>query len=605
MPSAKPPGYGTRSVPATFNKPKPIMSTDVLTKSQNQPRPPRPQLRNDPPDSSQGRWWKLGLFAIVLVAAVASAAALISNTSSPQDLGPKLTHTITRGDLIVTITAQGLVESSDNVEIKNEVRGRSTVIWVIESGTEVEAGDELVRLDTQVIDDAVAERSKYAHWSRSAAERSEANVIRAKLAIPRYEEGTYPSQLMELEKDLAIAESNLRTRQNLLDHAITMFANGYASELEVEQKTFAVMQARLAVKAKVTEIDVLKDHTRKLDLETLNGDLKASEARHEANKERAKMDGIRRDIAKEELKHCVVRAETSGLVIHPSAARWKNAPEIEEGASVYMEQVMLLMPDLSKMQVKLGIREADIELIKPGMAARVTLPDKTLDGEVSTVASVAAPPGLTTGDVVLYDTTIELPPVPGLKPGMSALVEVIVDQYENVLTIAVAAVVETAEGDFCWVKTPEGPQRRSLELGDTNNVFTVVQAGLKEGDEVALNPYAFEGPQAEVLKASAKAKESKAKSSEPGTESKPSGASKKQESRPQAAKPKKADSKPKITGAKIIKKADKNDDGVLTIDEYAEKDRHTFGIADTNKDEKVDAGELDALLKRLQDAKSK
>jgi hypothetical protein len=270
-----------------------------------------------------------------------------------------------------------------------------------------------------------------------------------------------------------------------------------------------------------------------------------------------------------------------------------------------MEQVMLLMPDLSKMQVKLGIREANVELIKPGLAARVTLPDKTLDGKVSTVSSVAAPPGLLTGDMVLYDTTIELPQVPGLKPGMSALVEVIVDQYENVLMIPVAAVVETTEGDFCWVKTPEGPQRRSLKLGDTNKVFTVVEAGLKEGDEVALNPYAFEGPQAEVLKSSAKAKKSKRESSEPAIESRPSGDSKKHESEPQAAKPKKANSKPKITGALIIKMADKNGDGVLTIDEYAEKDRRTFTVTDTNKDEKVDANELDAALKRLQDAKSK
>ena len=496
------------------------MAADIHPETQNHPRPPRPQLRNDPQDSSQGRWWKLGLVVIVLVTVAASAAALISVASSPQELGPYLTHRIKRSDLIVTVSAQGLLESSENVEIKNKVRGQSTVIWVIESGTEVKPGDELVRLDTQVIDAAVAERSKYAHWSRSAAERSEANVTRAELAIPRYEEGTYPSQLMELEKDLAIAESNLRTRQNMLDHAITMFANGYKSKLEVEQKTFAVMRARLAVEAKVTEIDVLKDHTRKLERETLKGDLNASKARHEANKERAKMDGIRRDIAKEELKHCVVRAETSGLVIHPSAARWKNAPEIEEGATVYKEQVMLLMPDLSKMQVKLGIREANIDRIKPGLAARVTLPNQTLDGEVSTVSSFAAPPGLLTGDVVLYDTIIELPPIPGLKPGMSALVEVIVGRYENVLTIPVAAVVETTDGDFCWVETTEGPQRRSLELGDTNKVFTVVKAGLKEGDEVVLNPYAFEGPQAEVLKSSARANKSKSESSESGTMSK-------------------------------------------------------------------------------------
>jgi len=518
------------------------MAIDTPPKAQNDLQPPRPKLRNVPPDSSRGGWWKLALLATVVVVVAASAAALIFGAKSSTELVPYLTHKIARGDLTVTVTAQGLLESSENVEIKNEVRGQSTVTWVIESGTEVQPGDVLVRLDTQVIDDAVAERSKYAHWSKSSAQRSEANVKRAELAIPRYEEGVYPSQLMELEKDLAIAQSNLRTAQNMLNHAITMFENGYKSKLEVEQKSFAVMRAKSAVEAKATEIDVLKDHTRKMELETLKGDLNAGKARHEANRERAKMDGIRRDIAVDELKHCVVKAETGGLVIHPSAAQWKNAPEIEEGATVHKEQVMLLMPDLSKMQVKLGIPEANIENLKPGLAASVTLANKTLEGEVDTVSSVAAPPGLLTGDRVLYDATIKLPSVPGLKPGMSALVEVMVDHYKNVLRIPVAAVVETEEGDFCWIKTAEGPQRRSLELGDTNKIFTVVRAGLKEGDEVALNPYAFEGPQAEVMKASAKTKKPKSESPEPSTEPEPSDDSKKQESESQTAKPEKTDS---------------------------------------------------------------
>jgi multidrug efflux pump subunit AcrA (membrane-fusion protein) len=74
---------------------------------------------------------------------------------------------------------------------------------------------------------------------------------------------------------------------------------------------------------------------------------------------------------------------------------------------------------------------------------------------------------------------------------MSAEVRVIIGRHKNVLTIPVAAVVESAEGDFCWVKTAEGARRRPLQLGDTNDVFTVVKAGLKEGDEVVLNSLAF------------------------------------------------------------------------------------------------------------------
>ena len=169
------------------------------------------------------------------------------------------------------------------------------------------------------------------------------------------------------------------------------------------------------------------------------------------------MDAARRDLAMEELEYCVIKAERSGMVIYPSAAQWKNAPEIEEGATVHKDQVLLLMPDLSKMQVKVGIHESIIDRIKPGLAARVTLPDKTLDGEVSSVAPVTRPAGWWTGNVVKYDTIVELPSVEGLKPGMSAEVEVIMDRHEDVLTIPVAAVVETRRETSVGSRRPRDP----------------------------------------------------------------------------------------------------------------------------------------------------
>ncbi|MEO1973113.1 MAG: hypothetical protein ABGX07_16250, partial [Pirellulaceae bacterium] len=152
------------------------------------------------------------------------------------------------------------------------------------------------------------------------------------------------------------------------------------------------------------------------------------------------------------------------MVIYPSAAAWKNSPDITEGATVRKDQVLLLMPDLSKMQVKVGIHESIVERIKPGLRTRVTLPDITLDAEVSSVATVTRPAGWWTGNVVKYDTIIDLPAVEGLKPGMSAEVEVIIAEHKNVLTMPIAAVVETVDGNFCWVKTASGPERRSLKL---------------------------------------------------------------------------------------------------------------------------------------------
>lgn len=430
-----------------------------------------------------------------VIAVLTSVAALIAESTS-RETGPKLTHTVRRGDLRVTVTEQGILESSENTEIKCQVRGYNTVIWVIDSGTMVKPGDELVRLDTLLIEEEIHERTKYAHWSRAGAEHYKARAARAELAVSQYEQGRYVSELMTLEKDLAVAESRLRTARNMLEHANMMFESDYVSELEVEEKEFASKQAKLDLELKKTQIDVLKRFTKEEQLQTLRGDLAAEKAQYEANAERAMADASRRDRALAEFEHCVVQAEEAGLVIHLSAAQWENAPKLAEGSTVHKDQVLLLMPDLSKMRVKVGVHESVVDRMKEGLPAKATLPDKTLDGVVSSVSPVTAPAGWWTGNEVRYDTFVDLPSVEGLRPGMSAEVEILIARYEDVLTIPVAAVVETDTGTFCWVKTAEGPQRRTLKLGDSNDVFTVVEAGLKEGDEVVLNPLAFGEAQA-------------------------------------------------------------------------------------------------------------
>ena len=58
-----------------------------------------------------------------------------------------------------------------------------------------------------------------------------------------------------------------------------------------------------------------------MELETLKGNLNAARAKHAANVERAQMDAERRDLAVEELKHCIIKAERGGLVIYPVAEK--------------------------------------------------------------------------------------------------------------------------------------------------------------------------------------------------------------------------------------------------------------------------------------------
>ena len=111
--------------------------------------------------------------------------------------------------MIVSVTEQGTLASSNNTEIKCRVRGSSTITFAIESGTQVKTGDALIQLETLAIEEEISERTKYYHLAEAEVARSAADVERAKLAIAEYEEGRFVSEHSSLQKDLAVAESRL------------------------------------------------------------------------------------------------------------------------------------------------------------------------------------------------------------------------------------------------------------------------------------------------------------------------------------------------------------------------------------------------------------
>ncbi|HAY82206.1 MAG TPA: hypothetical protein DCY79_20565, partial [Planctomycetaceae bacterium] len=338
-------------------------------------------MENNQPSGFRSRWIGITI-GVIAVAALASGAVFAPNMLPDNDEATELTHTIGRGNLLVTVTEQGTLESSNNTEIKCEVRGFSTVTWVVPTGTVVEPGDELVRLDTKVIEEQYSLTKTNTFIATATLEETKANVAKNTIAIDAYKKGRFRSQMQELEKQLAANKRNLRSARKMLSRSEVLFKRGFVSDLEVQSNMFTVTQAELELQVKETEIKVLQEFTQKMEMETLQGNLTASLSKRAADEAGLAMEKKRRDRAKQELEDCIIRSDRKGLVIYPSAAAWKQTPDITEGATVRKDQVLLLMPDLDKMQVKVGIHESMVEQVRPGLKAIVTLPDRTLEAKV-------------------------------------------------------------------------------------------------------------------------------------------------------------------------------------------------------------------------------
>ena len=88
-------------------------------------------------------------------------------------------------------------------------------------------------------------------------------------------------------------------------------------------------------------------------------------------------------------------------------------------------------------------------------------------------------------DVQYFEGIVKLENVPGgLRPGMTAEVEIALPRLDDVLAVPSEAVVVENGHDFCFVVHEDGLERREVKLGQVTHELSEVTEGLEEGEQV-------------------------------------------------------------------------------------------------------------------------
>ena len=156
-------------------------------------------------------------------------------------------------------------------------------------------------------------------------------------------------------------------------------------------------------------------------------------------------------------------------------------------------QIILQMPDLSRMRSDVGVHESKVEKIRPGMRARIDVQGSEFTGSVTKVAT--RPDTNSFYDTAKrYEVRVTIDgQSPLLRPGLTAEVEIVVAELENVIAVPVAAVAEQRGSHVCAVRKAGAVERRTVKLGQSNEAFVEITSGLEPGEVVLLNPRAVLG----------------------------------------------------------------------------------------------------------------
>ncbi|MCY2965870.1 MAG: efflux RND transporter periplasmic adaptor subunit [Planctomycetota bacterium] len=461
-------------------------------------------------------------------------------------------HTVQRHALPITITERGTLSSQKETKILCDletVPGQSgtRILWIVPNGTAIKQGDLLVEFDSAPLKDRLNTQSVVFEQSRAAQiqatvrvdnqkTQNETNlaaatlkVEMAKLALKMYEDesgGTFKISVGDLESKIQEAKNQIKEAQAALKMKAgrrtgveTLFKLGYRGKGDLDQAMhehlsadFALVRSTNALVTAEANKQKLKQYEYPMRVLELKGAIATAEraltqvardnealvAQVTAAKNAADRAFVTEEEKlkrfKEQLEKSKVYAPHDGLVAHsPDRTPWGRL--VADGELVTERFKILSLPDLNRMQVKLGIHESVVDRVKMSLPATVRIdafPDASYQGSVNSVAVLPTQDSSLSSDVKVYDVIVTIDEdVEHLKPGMTAVVDIHVQKLEDVVTIPVQAVMQEEDETWCYIAGPDGVERRNLKLGISNSAMVQVMEGVEADDRVVLNPQAI------------------------------------------------------------------------------------------------------------------
>jgi HlyD family secretion protein len=430
------------------------------------------------------------------------------------ELSDVQTFIVEKGNLKITLTESGTLQARNKVDIRSKVKAQ--VLSLVEEGSLVKAGDVLAELDKEsVLEDIERLEDKFiqleaelknARTDLEIQEATNASDIEgatlklrfAGLGLERYVEGDHKLQLRELELRLDEARDNHEKMPRLLKE-------GFVTQVDADRKKLAFESAQL-------ELENYNKYTHPMTLEQKQSDvteadreLKRVKARAEARVE-SKTAVLRQkdrqyETAKEKLeeererlKNLTIIAPQAGIVIYGGRRdhRGNVEDEIKVGSTAYPGRTLIELPDLSLMDVKLQVHQADVRKLRKGLPVLITFPDKSAGKQKGTVTEIGSVAQSTSwrDPVKRFDVTVQLDDrVTGFRAGVTVEVEIDLGDLEDILYVPLQAVASAGSGFSVFVSADGEVRRQRVSLGRSNEQYVQVLKGLKPGEQVLLtNP---------------------------------------------------------------------------------------------------------------------
>jgi len=345
-----------------------------------------------------------------------------------------------RGPVTIKIIESGELRAQDQITI-SAVTDKQ-ILWLVPEGKWVEQGDTLIKYQSEKYEIARDEGHSVSLMAAAAFAKAESE---------------YEAQQMR--------EESMRKSFEMLPE---LAKKGFITDNEVEKARLAYLEAKSRTRSLGASVDAARANVKRA-------------ARVLAQQDRKLRQGF-------------VQAPRAGLVVYAITGDEENRKKIGVGMTPLEGMDLIYLPDISSMLVDIQVSEVDLAKLKLGLPAEVRLdayPDAVFKGEISYIADLAKRKlNLMTGKASgakIFDVIVKvLERDLRLKPGLTATLDIIVNEHENALHVPIEGVFLDGQGKpFVYIKERGKVAPRNIAILESNDRVVVID-GLQDGDEILL-----------------------------------------------------------------------------------------------------------------------
>jgi HlyD family secretion protein len=478
---------------------------------------------------------KLAFFAVTAVVLIAVFVAFLYQFRDSDDPGVNAapTFTVEPGPLTINVVEAGTIKAREQIIIKNEVEGKTSIIFLIDEGKQVTKGELLVELDAsslmdQRLDQEIKVQNAEAAYvkatedlavaenqAKSDIDLAELTLEFARQDLEKYIKGEYPNELKKTDAQITLAQEELTRAADTLSWSETLHGEKYISQTELAADHLAEKKKALDLELAQNNRDLLVNYTYGRELAQRKSDVSQAVMALERTRRKARAgvvqagaelkarnaDHLRQKdkFAKyqEQIELTKIYAPADGLVIYATSAQGgmfrRNSEPLQEGQDIRERQELIYLPTANSSNAEIAIHESSLKKVRPGQDVKVTvdaLPGRSFTGRVLSIAPLPDAQSLWMNpDLKVYTTEIFIDQSdPAIRTGMGCQVEIVIEHHDKALYVPVQAVLKVAGKSTVYVKRGSKFLPTTVETGLDNNRMIHLIKGVEPGDAVLLTP---------------------------------------------------------------------------------------------------------------------